>query len=270
MMSNERTVLITGASAGIGKATAALLAQQGFRVFGTSRQPVRDNNDFPMIQLDVASEQSVASCVTAVIRQAGRLDVLVNNAGIGLLGALEETSFVEAKALFETNFFGMVRMVNAVLPEMRERKKGLIVNIGSLAVNFAIPFHGYLTASKAAVNCYSDVLRLEVQPFGIRVALVEPGMVRTHLDDQWAKLKVASALPDYAPVENEVLLKLEEASRKSSDPQAVAKAILNVIQSRSPASHYLVGKERWYVLLNRILPAPVMESVIRNRLGLGG
>lgn len=272
MMRNEqRVVLVTGASFGIGKATATLLAEKGFRVFGTSRKPSgAQGHDFTMLPLDVTSDQSVAACVAGIIEQAGRIDVLVNNAGIGLLGALEETSLAEARAVFETNFFGMVRMVNAVLPGMRDRKHGLIVNLGSLAATLPIPFHGYLTASKAAVNAYSDALRLEVQRLGVQVALVEPGMVRTHLGEQWAGLKVPRSIQDYAEVEEEVLVKLEEASRKSTEPQEVAKTILRIIQSPSPAPHYLVGKERWYLLLNRIVPASVTESVIRKRLGLAG
>jgi short-subunit dehydrogenase len=270
-LSEKRVVLVTGASFGIGKATATLLAEKGFRVFGTSRSPAgAQGHGFQLLPLDVTADQSVATCVSGVLEQAGRIDVLVNNAGIGVLGALEETSLAEAQAVFETNFFGMVRMVNAVLPGMRDRKHGLIVNLGSLAASLPIPFHGYLTASKAAVNAYSDALRLEVQRLGIKVALVEPGMVRTHLGEHWAGLRVPRSIQDYAAVEEEVLVKLEEASRKSSYPQVVAQTILRIIQNPSPAPHYLVGKEHWYLLLNRIVPASVTEFVIRKRLGLAG
>jgi short-subunit dehydrogenase len=223
-----------------------------------------------MLPLDVTTDQSVAACVAGIIEQAGRIDVLVNNAGIGLLGALEETSLEEARALFETDFFGMVRMVNAVLPAMRQRRNGLIVNLGSLAAAVPMPFHGYLAATKAAVNTYSDALRLEVQHLGIKVALVEPGMVRTHLDEHWAELKVPRSIQDYAEVEQKVLLKMEEASSKSSDPQMVAQRILRIIQSPSPAPHYLVGRERRYLLLNRILPASAMESLVKHHWKLDG
>jgi short-subunit dehydrogenase len=268
-LSEARVVLVTGASFGIGKATATLLSEEGFRVFGTSRRPSgAQGNGFQMLPLDVTSDQSVATCASSVIEQAGRIDVLVNNAGIGLLGALEETSLAEARAVFETNFFGMVRMVNSVLPGMRRRKHGLIINLGSLAATLPIPFHGYLTASKAAVNAYTDALRLEVRPLGIQVALVEPGFVRTHLDEQWAGLRVPRSIQDYAAVEQNVLVKLEAASRMSAEPQVVAKSILRILQSPSPAPHYLGGKEQWYLLLNRIVPASAMEFLIRKRLGL--
>ena len=140
MMPNKSVVPITGASTGIGKETATLLAQQGFQVFGTGRKPLRKNEGgVQMLPLDVTSDQSVSACVSAVIEQAGRIDVLVNNAGIGLLGALEETSLEEAGEVFETNFFGMARMVNAVLPGMRQRRQGLIVNLGSASRDVADP-----------------------------------------------------------------------------------------------------------------------------------
>ena len=208
--------------------------------------------------------------MSAVIEQAGQIDVLVNNAGIGLLGALEETSLAEAWAVFETNFFGMARVVNAVLPGMRQRKQGLIVNLGSLAATLPIPFHGYLTASKAAVNAYTDALRLEVQPLGIQVALVEPGMVRTHLGERWSALRVPRSIQDYAATEQEVIGKLETASRESAEPQLVAQTILRILQNRSPAPHYLVGKEHWYLLLSRLIPASLMEVLMKHRLGLAG
>ena len=266
-----RVVLITGASFGIGQATAALLAEKGYKVFGTSRKPTRvQGNGFPVFALDVTSDQSVATCISSVIGQAGRIDVLINNAGIGLLGALEETSAEETRAVFDANFFGMMRMVNAVLPGMRQRRNGLILNLGSLAATLPIPYHGILTASKAAVNAYTDALRLEVQHLGIQVALVEPGQVRTHLDEQWAKLKVARSIQDYAVMEREVLSKLEESSRNSARPQAIANTILRIIENPSPLPHYLTGHEKWYLLLGRFLPAVTMEFLIKRRLGLAG
>ena len=167
-------------------------------------------------------------------------------------------------------FFGMVRMVNAVLPGMSQRKHGLIVNLGSLAATLPIPFHGYLTASKAAVNAYPDALRLEVRSLGIQVALVEPVTVRTHLGEHWTELKVPRSIQDYAAVEQDVLVKLEHVSGKSTDPQVVAQTILRILQSRAPAPHYLMGKEHWYLLLSRIVPALVVESVLSKRLELAG
>lgn len=173
----ERSVvLVTGANRGIGHATAALLAEHGYRVFGTARKPARESPDgFELVPLDVTSEESVRSCVSAVLERAGRIDVLINNAGVGLIGASEEASINEATALFDTNLFGVARMVNAVLPAMRARRSGLIINFGSLGATLPVPFHGYLSASKAAVTTYSDALRLELKSLGIDVSVVEPG-----------------------------------------------------------------------------------------------
>ena len=156
--------------------------------------------------LDVTSEESVSSCVSAVLERARRIDVLVNNAGVGLLGAVEEVSVEEARTLFDTNFFGvartnffgLARMVNAVLPGMRQRRSGLIINLGSLRATLPIPFHGYLSASKAAVTTYSDALRLALRSLGISVSVVEPGMTATHPGEQFAQLRVARSIDDYA------------------------------------------------------------------------
>src|SRR5215216_4101677 len=161
-MSNQRVILVTGASSGVGQATARLLAQQGHNVFGTSRaitsaEPLAN---ITMVALDVRSDASVADCVSTVSRQGGRIDVLVNNAGYELAGALEEHSMEEAKAQFETNFFGLVRMTKAVLPIMRRQRQGQIVNISSLAGLTPIPFMGMYSASKFAVEGYTDALHL--------------------------------------------------------------------------------------------------------------
>jgi short-subunit dehydrogenase len=172
---SQRVVLVTGASSGIGKSTASLLAERGFRVFGTSRKPQRERNGgFELLPLDVQSDSSVLECVSEVIAKAGRVDILVNNAGNVLTGAIEETSIDEAKTHFETDFFGAARMVNAVLPDMRKRKNGVIVNISSMATNFPVPFEGYYAAAKAALLAYSDALRQEVRNFNIKVSGVEP------------------------------------------------------------------------------------------------
>jgi short-subunit dehydrogenase len=179
----SQTVLVTGASSGIGRATARLLAERGFTVFGTARKPSPPDegakSGVTMVALDVRSDESVRACVEQVVAKAGRLDVLVNNAGYSLTGAAEETSVEEAKAQLETNFFGAVRMVNAVLPGMRKAEAGKIINISSLAGSTAIPYSGFYSASKFALEGYSESLWYEVRPFGISVSLVEP-FVHTH------------------------------------------------------------------------------------------
>src|SRR5262245_2598374 len=166
-MTDPQVVLITGASSGVGRAAARVLSQHGYRVFGTSRDPAGSpaSPDVELVALDVRNDDSVAACAKSVFDRAGRVDILVNNAAYELAGALEETSVEEAKAQFETNFFGVVRMVRAVLPSMRERRQGRIVNVSSLSGVSAIPFMGIYSASKFALEGYTEALRMEVEPF---------------------------------------------------------------------------------------------------------
>src|SRR5437868_7748992 len=170
--------LITGASSGIGAACAAFLVQQGHRVYGGSRSAVSTAGVEP-ITLDVSDDASVASAMETILAKDGRLDILVNNAGFGIAGAIEDTSIDEARAQFDVNFFGVLRMCRAVLPRMRQQKGGYIVNIGSIGGLIAIPFQGFYSASTFALEGFSEALRLEVRPFGIHVVLIEPGDHRT-------------------------------------------------------------------------------------------
>jgi NAD(P)-dependent dehydrogenase (short-subunit alcohol dehydrogenase family) len=264
---SQRVVLVTGASSGIGKSTASLLAKRGFRVFGTSRKPQRERNGgFELLPLDVQSDSSVLECVSEVIAKAGRVDILVNNAGNVLTGAIEETSIDEAKAHFETNFFGAARMVNAVLPDMRKRKNGVIVNISSMAINFPVPFEGYYAAAKAALLAYSDALRQEVRNFNIKVSVVEPGFFRTNLQN--ARMRTAKSIEDYGAMETRVLSRLKESLEAGGDPRTVAETIERIVETPSPGFRYAVGKEKQYLTAKRILPDSIIESFSRRHWGL--
>src|SRR2546428_7222444 len=180
-MAVQKVVLVTGASSGAGQATARLLAQHGYRVFGTSRKPagVESAPGLEVLELDVRADDSVAACISTVTSRAGRVDVLVNNAGYELAGALEELSMDEARAQFETNFFGVVRMVKSVLPFMHRQKEGRIINVSSLSGLSPIPFMGMYSASKFALEGYTEALRQELKPFGIHVSLIEPAFLKT-------------------------------------------------------------------------------------------
>jgi short-subunit dehydrogenase len=221
-----------------------------------------------MLQLDITSDESVRNCVSSMLQEAGRIDVLVNNAGQVLTGGLEETTLAEAKAHFDSNFFGTVRMVNAVLPDMRKRGSGQIINVASLAGTFPVPFEGFYGVAKAALMTYSEVLRQEVKGLGVKVSVIEPGFFKTNIIQN--RVRAANTIADYDTVRKRTLGALEESVNEGSDAQEVADAIVRIIETPSPALHYPIGKEKKYVTLKRILPESLMESQIRKRWRLDG
>jgi len=256
----SQTILVTGASSGIGQATARLLAGRGFTVFGTARKPQSaQSQGVTMVPLDVRSDESVRACIAEV----GRLDVLVNNAGYSLTGAAEETNVDEAKAQLETNFFGVVRMVNAVLPGMRAGGAGKIINISSLAGNTAIPFSAFYSASKFAVEGYSEALWYEVRPFGISVSLVEPGFVNTPIAE--ASPAAARPLPAYDASRKSMLAAFAHNLEAGIPPEQVARRVLQIVEHRSPALRYPVGAQAtWLPRLRTVVPWKVYAAGVRK------
>ena len=266
---NDRVVLVTGASSGFGKLTSSLLARREFMVFGTSRKASGEKNDgVEMLRLDITSDESVRGCVSNLLRKTGRIDVLINNAGQVLTGGLEKTSIEEAKAHFDSNFFGTVRLVNAVLPEMRKVKSGQIINVASLAGTFPVPFEGYYGVAKAALMTYSEVLRQEVKSLGIKVSVIEPGFFKTNLIQN--RIRAVNAISDYGEMRERTLEALEKSVVNGGDAEEVAETILKIVESPSPALHYAVGKEKRYLLLKRFLPTSIMESQARQHWQLDG
>ena len=260
----SQTILVTGASSGIGQATARLLAGRGFTVFGTARKPEHaESHRVTMVALDVRSDESVRACVEQVVGKAGRLDVLVNNAGYAVTGAAEETSVDEAKAQLDTNFFGAVRMVNAVLPAMRAARKGKIVNISSLAGNTAIPFSAFYSASKFALEGYSEALWYEVRPFGISVSLVEPGFVNTPIGE--ASPTAARPLAAYDATRKSMLAAFGHALEAGIAPEQVARRVLQIIEQPSPGLRYRVGAQAtWLPRLRNVVPWKVYAAGVRK------
>ncbi|MDB4989126.1 MAG: oxidoreductase [Myxococcaceae bacterium] len=262
MVMNKRVALVTGASSGFGKLTVARLTRLGFEVFGTSRAGTGE-----LLALDVDSEESVADCVAQLARRAGRLDLLVNNAGRALLGACEETSAEEARALFETNFFGVLRMVSAVLPMMRAQGSATIVNIGSASGFVGIPFHGVYAASKHALAGYSEALRAELAPFGIRVALIEPSAHRTGIRMSGPRVPMAIYDRGRAGVGAVIQAQIE----RGPDPERVVDAIAAAATSLHPKARYRVGRQATRAALGRrFLPGFLFERVVRREFRLPG
>jgi short-subunit dehydrogenase len=264
----QKVVLITGASSGVGKITASLLAGSGYRVFGTSRQPGKDaSSEYEMLPLDVRSDESVNSCIRSLLERTGRLDVLINNAGYELAGALEETSVEEAKAQFETNFFGVVRMVKAVLPIMRSQRSGQIITVGSLAGLVAVPFHGFYSASKYALEGYGEALRHEAKGFNISISIVEPGFMRTNLAS--SARSSAEVISEYSPMRERAQKVFKESVQAGDDPRIVARVILSIIESRSPRLRYRIGKEaKRLPRIKAVVPQNAFEAGVRRNFHL--
>jgi NAD(P)-dependent dehydrogenase (short-subunit alcohol dehydrogenase family) len=268
-MPDQRVVLITGASSGVGQATARLLSQKGFKVFGTSRNPGAAETipSVEMLPLDVHAADSVRACIDAVSSRGARLDVLINNAGHELAGALEELAPDEAMAQFETNFFGVIRMVNAVLPLMRRQKSGQIINVSSLSGLSPIPFLGVYSASKFALEGYTEALRHEVRPFNIHVSLAEPGFLKTPM---MTHRKVATnRIADYDLWRQRALQSIRDQEEKGPGPELVAGTLLEIVSSNSPKLRYLIGPQAKSVIrLRRFLPAGMYEQGVRRTFRL--
>jgi short-subunit dehydrogenase len=257
-------VLVTGASSGFGAATAAAFAARGMHVVGTSRSGAATAADVEMVALDVDDDASVGWCIDDIERRHGRIDIVVNNAGRALLGAAEETTAAEARALFETNVFGVMRVTNAVLPRMRARGAGAIVNVGSLSGFIGVPFHGVYAATKHALAGYTEALRLEVEAFGIRVVLVEPAAHATHI----AMPRSERLLAHYDDARERVGAIIRGQIEGGGDPRRVADAIVCAAMSeRAPWRVRVGAKAALGNVARRLLTTRMFERFLRREFG---
>jgi NAD(P)-dependent dehydrogenase (short-subunit alcohol dehydrogenase family) len=261
--------LVTGASSGIGRAAARSLVDAGFEVVGTSRNTsgIAPLNGVTFVDLDVTNDESVSTAVGRVIERFGRLDVLVNNAGSGAAGAAEESSVAQDQRVFDINFFGLVRMTKAVLPNMRAAGTGRIINISSVLGLVPAPYMASYAATKHAIEGYSESVDHEVREHGIRVLLVEPGWTRTSLDAK--AIQPDGPLPLYAAQRHVFDGVIERAMADGDDPAIVARAIVAAATDAKPKLRYTAGPLAGRVsALRRIVPARVLDRQIRklNRL----
>jgi NAD(P)-dependent dehydrogenase (short-subunit alcohol dehydrogenase family) len=265
MTQRSPVVLITGVSSGIGRAVAGAFAAKGFEVFGTSRNPQRTEPvpGVELVQLDVADDASVAAAVSTVVQRAGRIDILVNNAGVGVFGAAEETSIAQAQQLFDTNFFGLVRLTREVLPHLRAQGSGRIINIGSVLGFLPSPYGSFYAASKHAVEGYSESLDHETREFGVRVSVVEPGYTNTSFEAN--ATDADSPIDSYAPIREHVKQVIGKAVRAGDDPAVVAQAVLKAATSRTPKLRYPAGPlARQLTVLKKFAPAALLDKGIRK------
>lgn len=266
----NKVVLITGGSSGIGKSIGEFLHHKGYIVYGTSRNPEKIiNSIFPLLTLDVRNSKSIQSAIANVIASSGRLDILINNAGVGITGPLEEIPTDEIKNNFETNFFGPIEVMKSVLPQMRSQNSGLIINITSIAGYMGLPYRSVYSASKGALELITEALRMEVKSFGIQITNVAPGDFATNIAAGRFHAPLLKGSAYEIPYGNSLKM-MDEHVDSGSNPNEMAEAIYRIIQNPSPRIHYKVGAfmQKFSIVLKRILPDKVYEKMLMNHYKL--
>lgn len=269
MVRQQEVAVVTGSSTGIGFETSLELARNGFHTYATMRKidnggsnsitNIAKNENLPLklLQLDVDSDKSVLDAVDKIVTENGRVDVVVNNAGYALVGALEQTSMEEIKAQFETNFFGAVRVMQAAIPIMRKQRSGRIVNITSMGGRIAIPLDSIYHATKFALEGLSESIQYELGPFGIKLILIEPGAVGTNFWKNWKMAAKAERSGDntdysqYKQIENNMSESFKQMVQNAIHPSEVAKVILQAVKDDNPNFRYVVGKDAATILESR-------------------
>lgn len=265
MTSKSPIALVTGASSGIGKATAERLTEAGYTVYGTSRRGGSDGQHrFEMLALNVNVDASVTQAVNTVLKREGRVDVLVNNAGFGVAPAgAEESTIEQAREIFETNFFGLVRMTRAVLPQMRRQGSGRIINIGSVLGLLPMPYGALYSATKHAVEGYSESLDHELRTRGIRVSVIEPAFTRTAFDAN--VVEPDATIAEYGDNRAALNQLLQDSIAKGDDPRVVAEVVLEAANAARPKLRYAAGSLAGRLsLLRRFAPAALVDAGIRK------
>ncbi|WP_296637559.1 SDR family oxidoreductase [Polaribacter sp.] len=265
-----KVVLVTGASSGIGKAIASYLHKKGCIVYGTSRKPKNTNQlSFQLISLDVLNSASIDKAITTILDKEGRLDVLVNNAGMGITGPVEDTPTEEMKAVFNTNLFGAIDVMKAVLPQMRSQRLGLIINITSIGGYMGLPFRGLYSASKGALETVTEAVSMEVKEFGIHAVNVAPGDFATNIAAGRYHTPVFETSA-YKEKYQANLDLMDAHVSEGMDPIQMAKTVFKIINTKKPKIHYKVGSfmQRFSIVLKRILPDTIYQRLLMNHYNL--
>lgn len=266
----SKVVLITGGSSGIGKSIGEFLLDKGYKVYGTSRQPSNyANSKITLVQLDVLNEDSISSAIDFIIQTEGKLDVLINNAGAGITGPIEEIPMEEIKRNFETNFFGPIRVIKSVLPQMRQQNSGLIINITSIAGYMGLPYRGVYSASKGALELITEAFRMEIKEFNIKMTNVAPGDFATNIAAGRYHAPLLEDSP-YKDLYGHTLKTMDAHVDSGSNPLLMAEAVYAILQTENPKIHYKVGAflQKFSIVLKRILPDKVYEKMLMNHYKL--
>jgi short-subunit dehydrogenase len=266
----QKVVFITGASSGIGKAIGEFLHHKDFIVYGTSRNPLKiENSIFPLVALDVRDVNSIKTAIAEVLSVTKRIDVVINNAGVGITGPLEEIPLEEIKNNFETNLFGPIEVMKAVLPQMRTQKQGLIINITSIAGYMGLPYRSVYSSSKGALELITEALRMEVKSFGIHITNVAPGDFATNIAAGRYHAPVVKGSAHETTYGN-TLKEMDSHVDSGSNPNQMAEVIYKIINTQNPKIHYKVGAfmQKFSIVLKRILPDKVYEKMLMNHYKL--
>lgn len=266
----RRVILVTGVSSGIGRCVAEHLGTNGQIVYGASRSKV-ESPHFRWIEMDITSEESVNEVIEQLIAEQGRLDVLINNAGNGIAGSIEETDIDDARAQFETNFFGTVRVTQAALTKMRAQHSGLILNISSLAGKISLPFQAFYSSSKFALEGFADALRHEVAPFNIRVVNILPGDFATNFTaNRQVSPRSTNPQSPYSEQFSSMMQRVEFDELNGANPILIAKLAQKVISQRNPKGRYVTGSfaQKSSLILKSVLPEKMFEHTLRAYYGL--
>lgn len=267
---SKKVVLITGASSGIGKAIAEYLHIKNYSVYGTSRNPDKyPDSKIELLALDVTDINSIQKAIRQLLEKENRIDVLINNAGTGITGALEEIPTTEIKRNFETNLFGPIEVMKAILPQMRKQKSGLIINITSIAGYMGLPYRSVYSASKGALELITEALRMEVKQFGIHITNVAPGDFATNIAHGRYHAPLIKG-SDYEKSYGKTLKLMNAHVDSGSDPIEMAKAVYKIINTNRPKIHYKVGMplQKFSIVLKRILPDKTYEKMLMKHYKL--
>lgn len=268
--SNKKVILITGVSSGIGAVCAELLSKSGYTVYGTSRKTQPSHGQFEVVKMDVTDEESIQSAIQYVIGKEKRIDILINNAGIGIAGPLENSSMEEIQLQFDVNFFGVVRMCKAVIPIMKAQQGGTIINVSSLGGILGMPFQAYYAAAKFAIEGFSESMHMELKRFKIKTVLIEPGDIKTNFTDNRIIVKNAQGKDPDLDAFNNALKVIVNDETHGADPVMVARLILKIISKKNPGLRYpATSFEQGLVpILRRLLPYSLFEKIIASHYGV--